>query len=328
MKREPETGRGSEVLLSKTTTRGREVSLTLDTSLTPQIIDYEGSRYRTDFWEGQGREYEDLIERAAIRQLLPIRGGTIMEAGAGFGRLADLYAGYERVVLVDYSVSMLREARQLWGHDARFRFVAASVYHLPFVDYLFDALVMVRVMHHLESPARALGELARVLQGGRPAVIEYANKRNVKAIIRYLLRRQSWSPFNLKPYEFVKLNYDFHPRWMSDQFLSAGLSLDTQLAVSHFRLETLKRRMSPRNLARLDEMLFWAGGKYPLSPSVFVRCLHQAPHQSAAGIFRCPACGSSEFREDSELITCQVCDSRWPISDGIYDFRYPIDRPQ
>ena len=27
----------------------------------PQVCDYEGSKYRTDFWEGQNREYEDRV---------------------------------------------------------------------------------------------------------------------------------------------------------------------------------------------------------------------------------------------------------------------------
>jgi hypothetical protein len=30
-----------------------------------RICDYEGSRYRYDFWEGKGREYEDMAERIA-----------------------------------------------------------------------------------------------------------------------------------------------------------------------------------------------------------------------------------------------------------------------
>lgn len=146
----------------------------------PPIIDYEGSRYRTEFWEGQGREYEDLVERAAIRRLLPATGNVIMEAGAGFGRLASLYEGYRHVVLMDYSLSMLQQARQRWGHDDRFVFVAASIYHMPFVDDLLDALVMVRVMHHLQAPAQALGEIARVLRGGKSCLLEYANKRTSK----------------------------------------------------------------------------------------------------------------------------------------------------
>ena len=54
-----------------------------------RICDYEGSRYRTDFWEGQNREYEDRVERVAMKKLLPPRGERLVEIGAGFGRLAE-----------------------------------------------------------------------------------------------------------------------------------------------------------------------------------------------------------------------------------------------
>ena len=68
------------------------------------VIDYEGSQYRTDFWIDGGRDYEDATERLALQQLMPPKGARIAEIGAGFGRLADLYLGYEQIVLFDYSV--------------------------------------------------------------------------------------------------------------------------------------------------------------------------------------------------------------------------------
>ena len=77
---------------------------------TPPICDYEGSDYRTSFWENQGREYEDLAERIAIHRLLPPRGRCLLEIGTGFGRLVDMYQGYERIILLDYSMSLLQEA--------------------------------------------------------------------------------------------------------------------------------------------------------------------------------------------------------------------------
>ena len=40
------------------------------------ICDYEGTSYRARFWEGQGREYEDLAERIALKRLLPPRVGV------------------------------------------------------------------------------------------------------------------------------------------------------------------------------------------------------------------------------------------------------------
>ena len=79
------------------------------------ICDYEGSTYRTDFWEGRGREYEDLAERIALGRLLPPDGARLVEIGAGFGRLVDLYDGYQEVVLLDYSKSMLRQAQERLG---------------------------------------------------------------------------------------------------------------------------------------------------------------------------------------------------------------------
>ena len=175
------------------------------------ICDYEGSSYRARFWEGQGREYEDLAERIALRKLLPPRGRRIVEIGAGFGRLADLYHGYEQVVLLDYAMSGLREAQERLGSSDRFIYVAADLYRLPLAPATCDTAVTVRVLHHVEDVAAALRGIAAILRPGGMYVLEYANKRNLKAVARYLLRRQSWSPFDPTPYEFVRLNFDFHP---------------------------------------------------------------------------------------------------------------------
>ena len=60
-------------------------------------MDYEGSGYRTDFWEGQGREYEDLTERIALRRLLPANGRRIVHLGAGFGRMTGELGGYDQI---------------------------------------------------------------------------------------------------------------------------------------------------------------------------------------------------------------------------------------
>ena len=149
-----------------------------------RICDYEGSTYRTDFWQGQGREYEDLAERVAIRAMLPPRGRRLVDMGAGFGRLADLYAGYDEVVLLDYSQSQLEYARQHLG-DERFIYVAADIYRLPLATAAVDAAVMVRVLHHLEDVPAAFGATGpRPRSGGGAYVLEFANKRHLKNLLR------------------------------------------------------------------------------------------------------------------------------------------------
>ena len=63
-------------------------------------------------------------------------------------------------------------------------------------------------------------QVRNVLQPGATFILEYANKRNLKAILRYALRRQAWNPYGLDPVEFAPLNFDFHPRavrgWLQD----------------------------------------------------------------------------------------------------------------
>jgi SAM-dependent methyltransferase len=298
------------------------------------VIDYENSQYKTDFWEGQGRNYEDATERLALRQLVPQHGVRIAEIGAGFGRLADLYVGYEQIILFDYSRTLLQDAVSRWGHDPRFVFVAGNIYQLPLATAVLDTVVMVRVMHHLAEVPQALQQLARVLHKRSVAVLEYANKRNLKAIARWLLRRQKWSPFALAPLEFVALNFDFHPAWMDQQFASAGLQRKQQFGVSHFRLPMLKERVDAQRLAKVDSYLFRPGSYYPVAPSVFVQAtpitdrlpLAIAPeNQAIAALFSCPLCRAEAFqRVTEEQLLCRQCNAAFAKKAGIWDFKEPI----
>lgn len=301
------------------------------------VMDYEGSGYRHEFWEGQGREYEDQIERALLTRLIPPSGGRIVEIGAGFGRLADLYTGYEQIVLFDYSRTLLADAVVRWGRDPRFVFVAGNIYELPLASHTIDTLVMVRVMHHLADVPTALGQIARCLHPRSRAILEYANKRNLKAIGRWLLGRQKWSPFAAEPVEFVKLNFDFHPAWMDRQMAAAHLVQERRFALSHFRLPLLKRRVSPQALVRLEERFMAPAGNYPLSPSVFVQARardgaasgHGSSEEGGRGrvaavgdLFRCPKCQAEPLRQSQpDTLVCTSCGREYRQSNQIWDFK-------
>ncbi len=290
-----------------------------------RICDYEGSRYRTEFWDQGNRRYEDLAERIALRHLLPPRGERLIEVGAGFGRLADLYEGYRQVVLVDYARSQLEEARRYLGHDPRLTLVVADVYNLPFAANLFDALVMIRVMHHLTDVPAALRELHRIARPAATAVVEHASKRHLKAILRWLLHRQDWNPFDPAPHEFVELNIDFHPAWMRRQFRQAGFAVTDTRTVSHFRLPLLKRLLSPRLLAALDGLAQPTGRWWQLSPSVFLQAVPQKPTAPPPdAFFRCPACHNHHLQSTTDTLHCPRCGRRWTYRDGIYDFKTPL----
>ena len=136
-------------------------------------------------------DYEDQVERAALRRLMPPRGRTLLDVGAGFGRLADEYRGYERVVLFDYSRSLLREAQQHLGGDPRYLYVAGNWYTMPFVAGLFDTLVQVRTLHHAAArscctpKASRTGISSRTIKGSVTNKVARIIPGTAKATLRF-----------------------------------------------------------------------------------------------------------------------------------------------
>jgi ubiquinone/menaquinone biosynthesis C-methylase UbiE len=289
----------------------------------PRICDYEDSSYRTDFWEGQGREYEDRAERIALHHLLPPTGRRMIDVGGGFGRLSEFYHGYEQVILLDYSRSLLRQAQSRLGRSGRVVYVVADFYTMPFVDGAFETSMMVRVIHHVEDVPTLLAEMGRILADGGTYVLEFASKRHLKAILRYVLRRQHWNPFDPAPYEFVEMNYDFHPHWIRARLAEAMFHVKRMRTVSHFRLPLLKKLIPAPTLAALDGFCQPTGAYWQLTPSVFVACTMEkktgvVPTEQ---LFRCPACRSNDLHESPDALTCENCHRHWPIEDGIYNFK-------
>jgi len=290
---------------------------------TPPICDYEGSDYQTSFWDAGGRAYEDAAEAIALRRLLPPGGRRLLELGAGAGRNTPRYTGFEQITLLDYSLTQLQQARTRLGDSPSYRYVAADVYHLPFVPGLFDGATMIRTLHHMTDARRALEGVRRVLQTNAIFILEFANKQNLKAIVRYLFRRQKWNPFSPEPVEFAALNFDFHPATVRTWLQVSGFAVQRQLTVSHFRMGLLKRIFPANFLARLDGLAQLAGDAWQLSPSVFVRtqAVGDTPPAEAGNFFRCPACGHAPLPDTSPEIICPACNWHYPVVDGIYDFR-------
>jgi len=297
-------------------------------SNTPPVCDYVGSDYRARFWENQGRDYEDQVERIALRRLMPANGTTLIEIGAGFGRLADEYVGYDKVVLFDYSRSLLREAQAHLGDDPRFIYVAGNWYNMPFVAGLFDTMTQIRTLHHAADAPALFRELARIAQPGGNYVLEFANKLNLKAILRYWAKRQMWSPFDREPVEFVELNFDFHPRWIRQQLQAAGFTPGRTLAASYFRLGWLKRTIPTKLLVGLDSLMQWTGQGIQLSPSVFVHNAHPAEGETAVPytFFACPHCQTGLGAVVDGRLACpnSACKRQYRVENNLYDFKEPI----
>ena len=294
---------------------------------TPPVCDYEGSDYQTSFWDKGGREYEDRTEAIALKRLLPEHGQLLLELGAGAGRNTPRYAGFNRIVLLDYSRTQLEKAQQRLGKTDKYVYVAADVYRLPFVDGLFDTATMIRTLHHMADAPKALGQVKNVLRSGGIFILEFANKLNLKAIFRYLLGKQKWNPFTLEPVEFVKLNFDFHPQAIRRWLQGVGFRIEKTLTLSFFRVGFIKRVIPTGVLVFVDSLLQWTGTFFQFTPSVFVRAKvveQDALPPSSSDIlsyFKCPDCGDSPLLEHQHYLQCKNCKKKWEVKDGIYDFR-------
>ena len=290
----------------------------------PEFCVYDDSDYQKVFWDEANRAYEDQSEDIAFKKLLPKSGKRMLEIGAGAGRNTPRYSGYEKIYLFDYALTQMQQAKQRLGESDRFVYAAADVYHLPYNDNIFDGATMIRVIHHLSEIDPAMAEIQRVMEKDSTFILEFANKKNIKAILRYLTGKQKWNPFTKEQVEFVKYNYDNHPETIKASLESHGFTIEKALSVSNLRIGALKN--NPKNLEwmlKVEDVMqdLFAGIK--LSPSVFLKCTQTegAHYDPDAPVFKCPACGSIRLNETKEAVTCPDCGKVYPIVDGIYNFR-------
>lgn len=127
--------------------------------MSPSRFDLTADRYAE---AARRRNWDDLVawcEPAASDRVLDVAGGTGALAAALAGRVAD-------VTVSDVSEAMLEYV------PGPVRTVVARAEQLPFEDGSFDLVLCIRALHHIDSPTRALDEMARVLGAGGRIVIE------------------------------------------------------------------------------------------------------------------------------------------------------------
>jgi ArsR family transcriptional regulator len=99
---------------------------------------------------------------------------TVGDLGCGTGQLAETLAPHvHRVIAVDASDDMLTAARGRLGKLSNVDLRKGNLEALPIPAGELDAAVMSLVLHYSPDPARALAEVARVLQpGGRVLIVD------------------------------------------------------------------------------------------------------------------------------------------------------------
>lgn len=305
--------------------RRRRIPPGLPSSLTdaekPYAL-YEDVDYR-EYWADPAQTRQDALEHELIADLLPQRGARIIDVGGGYGRLAPVYLDrFESAVLYDGSMSLLRRAREALGE--RITLVAGDVTRLPFSAGAFDAVLNIRVLNHIGNVGDAVAELGRVMARGGTLVFSYHNKRNARRVATYLGGKDVPSPFSRESAEVSPALISHHPDHMGELLGESGFTppLYRGAAAVDSAERFLERLGSRTSLGRQTAPLL---GRYRLAPWLIGRtsALEGEPIREAAAIgelFECPSCRGA-LREAEDSYVCTDCLRRFPVTDGIADFR-------
>ena len=139
------------------------------------------------FWDRVAGVYDvfvNVINRKTHQELKKIisdlieSDDTVLECACGTGLLSGVIAPRCRhLTATDYSEKMLQKTEKNCAAIRNIRFAKADLTALSFADGSFDKVVAGNVIHLLDNPLTALGELNRVCKDGGMLIIPtYMNK--------------------------------------------------------------------------------------------------------------------------------------------------------
>ncbi len=286
---------------------------------------YEGIAYQ-DYWSTKDTANFNILEHAIIRELLPPHGNYFLDLGCGHGRLADCYIDrFENVVMFDGSRSLLEMAQK--ATDGKARYVWGDISHLPFRSSIFDCVMMVRVLQHLDDACRCIQGVRRVLRQSGLFVFNYLNNKNAHRILKYILGVMQESPFKVEPVKVGSNLFHHHPDYISGLLRSSDFEILAYRGAGVFnKIVEIAGRFADMVPPGVSLAPFL--GKSFLAPWIFcqARINRNVPLEPASNLESlriCPCC-SLDVVSSTSGFECPGCGRIYPVQDAIIDMR--IDR--
>lgn len=231
-----------------------------------------------------GREYEHESEVLALKSLLDkIRKiDTILEIGAGFGRLTPTYLYRARKIIIsDPSTRLLGIARDKYRGKKNVKIVQSRAENLTekLPGSSADLIIMVRVLHHLEDTGNFLEAARKLLKPNGYLILEFANKNHIKATLREFLKGNITFPLDIftkdlstkKSAKRKSLPFqNFHPDLIRHKLEEKGFEIKEGRSVSNIRSPFLKRILPCESLLSLEKFLQKPLYYINFGPSVFL----------------------------------------------------------
>ena len=139
------------------------------------------------FWDSVAGVYDVFVNVVNRRTHVALReivagliqpGDRVLECACGTGLLTEVIARRcDRVTATDFAPKMLARAKKNCAAFDNITFEPADITALKYADGSFDAVVAGNVIHLLDNPMKALGELDRVCRpGGLLIIPTYMNR--------------------------------------------------------------------------------------------------------------------------------------------------------
>lgn len=233
------------------------------------------------YWEG--REYEHNSELIALRRLISLipKIDTLLEIGAGFGRLTPEYLyRAKRIILVDPSSKLLKIARANIKNK-KVRFIQSTMDNLTskIKNNSADVILLIRVLHHIDDVDNAFKLIRRLLVDGGYFILEFPNKSHFKATFSEIFKGNITFPIDIFPREvkskkIKKANVlpfkNYHPDQIAHKLHINGFSVIKKLSASNVRSSLLKKLLPLDTLIYLENHLQQPLSHINFGPSIFI----------------------------------------------------------
>ncbi len=140
-------------------------------------------------------------------------------------------------------------------------------------------VLLIRVLHHIKDPEKAFRIINHITKRGGYLILEYANKRHFKAIVKEFSKgnftfpidifpKDIRCPKNLKKRTIPFINY--HPDKIEEMLSNCGFKIIKRRSVSNFRSPLLKKIFPLEFLIDIEEKMQPVLQKINFGPSIFL----------------------------------------------------------
>lgn len=241
---------------------------------------YDSFDYR-NYWIG--RDYEHKSEIIALTSLLEETNNinNILEIGAGYGRLVSTYIKRAKKVFVSEPSKKLLLLAKKNIHSKKVAFINS-----PWEDLKgkvkkgkIDLVIMVRVIHHINNPEKALKNIKNILNPKGYLILEFPNKIHSKAVLKDLLTGNFTGVFDIFPKDIrcqaninsgcITFN-NYHPDYIFELLKENNFEVLDIRSVSNIRSKFLKKHLPIDFLCTVEKHLQKLFSGVFFGPSTFV----------------------------------------------------------